>query len=295
MGPEVHIGDLAKILLPLFLAVIMFGAGLSLERKDFDRVKQTPWLILLGMLCQYILMPVCALGVVLLLDLEYEYALGVILLGACPGGIMSNLLVFIGRLDLALSVTLTSISTLVCAFVTPAVTFFLAQMLQQTDQCFSVSFTQMVSTVFAIILLPLAVGMLVRHFTTGLALKLERGFRVLGVVFLAALIALIVFQNRAHFQSALSVIGLAVILHNISAFALGYWIPRLLKAGQLQARTVAMEVGLQNTTLAMTLAVQFFTPKVAIPAAIFSLWMIFSGGICAFYWARKGAKEQHCK
>jgi BASS family bile acid:Na+ symporter len=248
-------------------------------------------LVLLGILCQYILMPLCALGVVLLLNLEYEYALGVILLGSCPGGILSNLMVFIGRLDLALSVTLTSVSTLVCAFVTPAITFFLAQMLQSTSQRFSVSFTQMMGTVVVIILLPLVLGMVVRHFATKVALKLERGFRVFGVVFLAMLIVLIVIQNRGHFLAALSVIGLAVILHNMSAFTLGYWIPRLLKAGKRQARTVAMEVGLQNTTLAMTLAVQFFSPKVAIPAAIFSLWMIFAGSMFAFYWARSAKKE----
>jgi len=279
-------GPVEKILLPVLLAIVMLGMGLGLTPRDFRRILETPFQVILGSLGHFVIMPVAAYLVVILLKLPYELALGVMLVGSCPSGTTSNLVNYLAKGDVALAIIITTLSTLLCPIFTPLIISLFSSIMNVEGTTISVSFVDMLKTVIVIIAIPIGLGMTIRHFFYKLSEKIEKPYKIFSILFLLFVITFVLYKNRDEFWTMVGLVGAAVVLHNAFGFILGYFIPKALRVPEIQSRTIAIEVAIQNTTLGMTLAVQFFPPKVALPAAIFSLWMYITGMVMAFVWSR---------
>ena len=280
----------ALTLLKIMLAVVMFGMGIGLTARDFRRVVQTPGQVLIGTLGHFILMPIAALIVVKVLNLPWQLALGVIIVGSCPSGTTSNLLNYFAKADVALAIIITSLSTLLCPIFTPLIVTYLGGFIDvPAGKEISVPMLQMVQLVVGIIAVPVGLGMLLRKFAANIAAAIEKPFKIFGMLFLLSMIAYVIYENRVSFWGMVATVGAAVVLHNTIALLLGYFVPKALRVPEAQSRTIAIEVAVQNTTIGMTLALAFFDGTVAMPAAIFSLWMYVTGITIALIWARRPA------
>lgn len=281
-----------KVLLPALLFIVMLGMGFELKIGDFKRVLTTPLQALIGSVGHFVFMPLAAFIVVKLLALPPELALGVILVGACPSGTTSNLLNYLAKADVALAVVITSVSTLLCAFLTPLVVTFLGSQIEGASAIgMEIKFVEMVKLVAVIIVVPVSIGMFVRAKASNFADKVAKPFKIFSILFLISIIIYVVYKNRAEFLDMVLLVGGAVILHNLLGLAMGYLVPKVLRIPENQSRTISIEVGVQNTTLALTIAANFFTPAVALPAAVFSLWMYISGLALAGFWSRRPPKD----
>jgi BASS family bile acid:Na+ symporter len=283
---------MVKTLLSALLAIVMFGMGMGLVVSDFKRVLQTPLQALLGSVGHFILMPLAALLVIKLTGLTGTLALGVLIVGSCPSGPTSNLINYLAKADVALAVVVTTLSTILCPILTPFVVTFMSNTLGLTGTAVSVSYTEMLGLVFAIIAIPISLGMLVRSKFPNFALAVERPYKIFSIIFLIAVIVIVLAKNRTEFLRILPVVGPAMILHNTIGLVLGFYSAKLFGFGTKQCRTLSIEVAIQNTTLGMTLAIQFFEPDTALPAAIFSLWMYVSGLTLASWWAKRPVDDE---
>ncbi|PJZ48101.1 bile acid:sodium symporter family protein [Leptospira saintgironsiae] len=280
-----QLGAVEKGLLPALLAIVMLGMGFGLAIGDFRRIFTTPLQTLVGTLGHFVIMPLAAYAVVLILGLEYELALGVILVGSSPSGTTSNLVNYLAKGDVALAVVITALSTLLCPLLTPIIVTFFGSLLDPTGaSVMQISFVEMLKTVVVIIVLPISIGMAVKHKFPNIAQKIETPYKIFSILFLVFVVAFVTYKNRENFIEMVLLVGLAVILHNTFGFIAGYLFPKVLGIAEKQARTISIEVAIQNTTLGMTLAIQFFGPKVALPSAIFSIWMYIAGIAMALFW-----------
>ena len=280
-------GLLEKTLLPLLLAVVMFGMGLGLATSDFRRILQTPLQALLGSVGHFILMPLAALFVIKLTGLTGTLALGVLIVGCCPSGPTSNLINYLAKADVALAVVVTTLSTLLAPIMMPLVLSFMGNTLGLTGAGVNVSYVDMLKIVFVIIAIPISLGMLVRSKFPKFASAVERPYKLFSILFLFFVIVIVLTKNSDNFFRILPVVGPAMILHNTIGLLLGFYSGKLFGFGTKQCRTLSIEVAIQNTTLGMTIAIQFFEPDTALPAAIFSLWMYVSGLSLAAWWAKR--------
>ncbi|MCS6807230.1 MAG: bile acid:sodium symporter family protein [Bacteroidota bacterium] len=287
-------GALEKTLLPIMLAVVMFGMGMGLQLSDFRRVLQTPLQAIVGSVGHFIVMPLAAFIVIKLTGLAGGLALGVIIVGSSPSGPTSNLLNYLAKADVALAVIITTLSTLLCPIATPFVVQFMGNTLGLASSPITVSFIEMLKLVFVIIAIPISLGMIVRSKAPAFADSIERPYKIFSVLFLLGMIAFVLSKNWENFLKSLSSLGPAIVLHNGIGLFLGFYSGKIFGFGTKQCRTLAIEVGIQNTTLAMTIAVTFFTPETALPGAIFSLWMYVTGLAMATYWSKNpvDGKEQ---
>lgn len=281
-----------KMILSMLLAIVMFGMGLGLVVSDFKRVLQTPLQALLGSVGHFILMPIAAFLVIKITGLTGTLALGVLIVGSCPSGTTSNLLNYLAKADVALAVVITSLSTILCPIATPFVVSFMSNTLGLTGAPVSVSYTEMLGLVFAIIAIPVALGMLIRNRFPGFAQAVDKPYKIFSIVFLLFTIALVLVKNWDNFIRMLPLVGPAMILQNTIGLILGYYSGRLFGFGKKQCRTLSIEVAIQNTTVGMTLAIQFFEPDAALPAAIFSLWMYVAGLALASWWAKHPVDDE---
>lgn len=279
--------EAAKTLLPqvnLFLGVIMFGMGLTLTLPDFALVAKRPLPVLLGVVAQYAIMPLLGLAVALLLRLPPELAAGVILVGSAPGGTSSNVISYLARADTALSVAMTSVSTLLAPLLTPLLTLWLA------GQYMAVDGAAMAASIVTIVLLPVLGGLVVRLLLHRLVDRLLPALPWVSVVFIALVVAAVVGNSAATVLSAGALVLAAVVLHNGLGYALGYGVARALRVPVRSARTVSIEVGMQNSGLAAGLAAQYISPAAALPGAVFSLWHNLSGAVLALLFRRSDAR-----
>lgn len=279
--------EAAKTLLPqvnLFLGIIMFGMGLTLTLPDFALVARRPLPVLLGVVAQYAVMPLLGLAVALLLRLPPELAAGVILVGSAPGGTASNVVSYLARADTALSVAMTSVSTLLAPLLTPLLTLWLA------GQYMAVDGGAMASSIVKIVLLPVLGGLLVRLVLGRLVDRVLPALPWVSVAFIAMVVAAVVGNSAATVLSAGAVVLFAVVLHNGLGYALGYGLARACRLPVRSARTVSIEVGMQNSGLAAGLAAQYISPAAALPGAVFSLWHNLSGALLAAYFRRSDGR-----
>lgn len=279
--------ETAKTLLPqvnLFLGIIMFGMGLTLTLPDFALVAKRPLPVLLGVVAQYAIMPLLGLAVALLLRLPPELAAGVILVGSAPGGTSSNVISYLARADTALSVAMTSVSTLLAPLLTPLLTLWLA------GQYMAVDGAAMAASIVTIVLLPVLGGLVVRLLLHRLVDRLLPALPWVSVVFIALVVAAVVGNSAATVLSAGALVLAAVVLHNGLGYALGYGVARALRVPVRSARTVSIEVGMQNSGLAAGLAAQYISPAAALPGAVFSLWHNLSGAVLALLFRRSDAR-----
>ncbi|MEF2230550.1 MAG: bile acid:sodium symporter family protein [Pseudodesulfovibrio sp.] len=262
----------------LCLGLIMFGMGLTLEFGDFRDVLSKWSLVALGMVLQYAVMPTLAMGISLVLGLPPEAMIGMVVVGACPGGTASNVITYLARGNVPLSVTMTLASTCVAPFLTPAIIYLVLEKQVHMD------FWAMVGSVFWIVVFPLLDGLILRRILRRRLEPLLHWFPSLSIVVIALLIACIIGLNQATLLALPLLVFLAVILHNGLGLAAGYGLSRLLRCSRRDARTLAIEVGMQNSGLGVALAVKYFGAACALPGALFSLWHNITGVGLARRW-----------
>ncbi|TSH71734.1 bile acid:sodium symporter family protein [Acinetobacter sp. RF15A] len=270
------------IFLPLALAIIMVGLGLELTPKDFARVTQHPKAVLVALFCQLVLLVGIAFVLCKLLALPPLLAVGLMLLAASPGGSTANLFSYLFKGDLALNITLTAINSVIAALTLPLIVNFSIMHFMQDSQQISLQFAKILQ-VFGIILLPVGIGMLIRRYSPKLTEKLNKPLRIFAVIFLILIIAGAIYSERSNIAEYLAQVGLAAVLFCIFSLSIGYFVPRLMNINTAQARASAFEIGIHNSTLAMTIALTVMSSTaVAMPAAVYSIFMYIFAAIFGF-------------
>ena len=273
--------------IPWLLGIIMFGMGLTLAPSDFKILGQHPKAVLIGVVAQFVIMPTTAYLLSLALNLPPEVAIGVVLVGACPGGTASNVMTFLARGNVALSVAVTSISTLLAPLLTPAVFFLFA------NQWIDVSATTMLVSILQMVLLPIVLGVVAHTLFRKQTAATIDVLPLISVLAIVLIIGAVVAGSRAQIiETGLLIFGV-VVLHNAIGYALGFLAAKLFGLPYDAQKTLAIEVGMQNSGLGAALAKAHFAmmPLVAVPSAIFSVWHNISGSLLASYWATKAEKQ----
>lgn len=264
---------LITLFLPIALAIVMAGLGLELTLKDFARVTKHPKAVIIALFCQLILLVGIAFLICKLLALPPLLAVGLMLLAASPGGSTANLFSYLYKGDIALNISLTAINALVAALFLPFIVNFSILHFMNEGQQLGLQFSKILQ-VFLIILVPVAIGMLVRHFAPHIAEKLNRPVRIFAIVFLLIIIAGAIFTERENLLAYLGQIGFATALFCAISLTVGYFVPRLFGISSYQARACAFEIGIHNSTLAMTIALTIMaSTTIAMPAAVYSIFM----------------------
>lgn len=267
------------------LGLVMFTMGLTLRPADFALVVRRPLPVVLGVIAQYVMMPLCAVLVVSLLGLPSELAAGVILVGCAPGGTASNVVSYLARGDVALSVAMTSVSTLLAPLLTPLLTLWLAGRYMPLDGA------GMARTIVTIVLLPVIAGIIVRLLLAPLAEALLPVLPWLSVAAISIIVAIVVSGSADAMLSAGALVLVAVIAHNLLGMALGYGAATLGRLPVAARRTTGIEVGMQNSGLAAGLAAQYMDPLSALPGAVFSVWHNVSGALFAAWCRRRDRRS----
>lgn len=280
--PQAFLG-LSSWINPL-LMVIMFCMGLTLTMPDFALVFKNPLPVLGGVAAQFIIMPSMGWLVATMLQLEPALAAGLILVGCAPGGTASNVVSYLARGNVALSVAMTSVSTLLAPLLTPALALWLA------GQYMPVDAGSMAISVVQIVLIPVVLGIFLRMLFNRFVDKISGALPWLSVLAITFVVTVIVAGSAQTIVTAGLLVLVAVVLHNALGLALGYAIGILLRVPEDSRRTIAIEVGMQNSGLAGGLAKQYFSPEAALPGAVFSVWHNLSGALIAAYWRRKAVK-----
>ena len=267
------------MMLPLALAIIMIGLGLELTLKDFARVTQHPKAVVIALFCQLVLLVGIAFILCKILALPPLLAVGLMLLAASPGGSTANLFSYLFKGDIALNITLTAINSVIAALTLPFIVNFSIQYFMNDAQQISMQFSKIVQ-VFAIILIPVAIGMTIRRYAPHFSEKLNKPLRIFSVVFLVLIIIGAITKERAHIVEYIAQVGIATIIFCICSLLIGYFVPRFLGISSAQARACAFEIGIHNSTLAMTIALTVINnTTVAMPAAVYSIFMYFFAAI----------------
>ena len=278
--------NLGFLIVPM-LAVIMFAMGITLRTDDFRRVFSRPLEILVGISAQYVVMPFLGFILALAFGVSPLIAAGIVLVGSCPGGTASNVITYLARGDLALSVTLTSVSTLLCPFLLPALMYVYA------GRWIDVPMADLFISALQIVLLPVLLGVISRKM---LGRKLETVLPFLpslSSLVIALVVGIIVALNAESIKTIGAVVLLIVIIHNALGLACGYLIAKALGFGESSARAISIEVGMQNSGLAAALSQLHFGYLSALPAALFSIWHNISGGAIAWLWRNRNIHEQN--
>ncbi len=263
------------------LMVIMFGMGMTITLRDFVRVWRRPGVLAFGVGLQYLVMPLAAWAVSTGLGLPPALLVGVVLVGSSPGGTASNVICYLARGDVALSVSLTFLSTLLAFLLTPAFTWLLA------GRAVPVPFESMLLDILRIVLAPVLIGAALNSLFGRRLGRIQPFFPLLSVLAIVIIIAIIVALNQPRLAQVGQAVVLAVMLHNGIGLLLGYLLPRLAGHDAVTARTLAIETGMQNSGLAVALAVKYFGPLAALPGALFSIWHNLSGALLAAFWRRR--------
>lgn len=278
---------LTQVFLPLSLAVIMFGMGLSLTPVDFKRILIYPKAVAIGLTNQIILLPLIAYGLCILFSLSPELSVGIMILAACPGGATSNLIAHLAKGDTALSVTLTAFSSIITVFTIPLIINFsiLHFIPDGSEQQLNVLST--VFSVLAITIIPVLIGMVLLQKSPELAHKLEQPFRKISALFFILIVLAAILKERANVVEYFVQAGPVAITLNIITLASGFYLAKALGINEKQSRTISIESGIQNGTLGITIAATLIGNSVmSIPSVIYGLLMFGTAGVL-IYWANR--------
>ncbi|MEM1253368.1 MAG: bile acid:sodium symporter family protein [Cyanobacteria bacterium P01_H01_bin.21] len=282
---------LTAVFLPLALFVIMLGMGLGLTIKDFQRIWTEPKAVILGLIAQLIVLPVVGFLLASVFPLSPELAIGVMILAACPGGPTSNMVSYLVRGNVALSITLTAISSLITIVTIPLVVNLAMQQFMGEAVALQLSFLTTVVRIAVITLIPVSLGMLLHHYAPQFAARVESWVKWLSLFFLALIIVGLLAKERANVASFFVQVGWVTLTLNVLTMALGFAIATLAKLDRPSAKSITVEVGIQNGTLAIAIASAptfLNNPTMAIPAAIYALIMYPSSAVFAWL-VRKAA------
>lgn len=274
------------------LMIVMFGMGLTLKISDFAVVFKRPKDVIIGCLSQFTIMPLLAFAIGKVLGLDEALLVGLVLCGTCPGGTSSNVMTFLAKGDVALSVGMTSVSTLLAPILTPAITYLL---LKTTVE---VSITSMFISIIQVVIVPIALGFIINKFFSKYTEKIADILPLISVTAIVLIVAAVVSANSAKILSTGAIVFVAVILHNCLGYACGYGIGALLKLPASKKKAISIEVGMQNSGLATSLANTSFASvneamaMATVPGAVFSVWHNISGAILASIFANMKDKEK---
>ena len=276
-----------KTLISVLLGVVMFGMGLATKLEDFKVVFSRPKDIAIGCAAQFTIMPVTAWALARLFGLNEALTVGVVLVGCCPGGTASNVMTYLARGDLALSVGMTGVSTILAPFLTPALTLLLAGKTVEVDAY------GMFIDILWVVILPICLGFAAKRFCPKATERAVRFMPTVSSIAIATIIALIIAANAHRLATGGFTVFFVVILHNLCGLALGYLIAFALRLAEPKRRALCIEVGMQNSGLAASLAAAHFAayPMAAVPGAIFSVWHNISGALVARCFVRIGKKN----
>ena len=273
------------------LGIVMFGMGMTLKLSDFKVVFTKPKAVITGILSQFIIMPLLAWLLCTIFQLPTELAVGVMLVGCCPGGTSSNVMTYLSKGDVALSVGMTACTTILAPIVTPALVLLLA------GQSVDVSYVSMLMSIVQVVLVPIILGFIINAIAPKIADVFGKVLPLISVIAISLIIMAVVSANAAKLMTVGALIIVVVILHNLCGYALGYLAGRLLGLSRAQMRTLSIEVGMQNSGLATSLATVHFAamPLAAVPGAVFSVWHNISGAVYANILARTADKGKQDK
>lgn len=269
----------------ILLGVVMFGMGLTLKAVDFKIIFTKPLPVLIGVCAQFIIMPLVAFVIAKLLNLPAELAAGLVLLGCVPGGTASNVMVYLAKGNVPLSIAMTSVSTLLAPIMTPLLLLLLA------GQWMPVDAVAMFMSIVQVIIVPIVLGLAIKKF---FPVAVEKSLTVLPLISVAAIItivAAVVSGNSATIAASGLLIFTAVMLHNGFGLLLGYFAGKVLGQDEVNRRAIAIEVGMQNSGLGVALATAHFGPLAALPSVLAAAWHNISGPILATYWSKKPAVQ----
>jgi BASS family bile acid:Na+ symporter len=275
-GPFVYL----KSYMDWFFALTMFGIGAVLQVEDFKRIVQKPIIVLIGSAAQFSIMPLGAFVLAKLFGLPAEIAVGLILTGSAPGAMASNVMSYIAKADTAYSVSLTTVSTLLCPLLTPGLTFILAR--SRLD----VPFLDMVLSVVKMVVVPLFVGFGVRHYLKEKVEKVLPVFPAISVTFIIFICSLVIALNKDYLAKVTGIILAAAVTLNVYGMLAGYGVGSVFRMDLRRRRTLAIEIGMQNAGLGTVLALKHFGDKAAMPAAIFVFVCIITASVMAAIWQR---------
>ncbi|MBT4413504.1 MAG: bile acid:sodium symporter family protein [Polaribacter sp.] len=279
-------------ILNIAIAVIMFGVALGIRIDDFSRLFKNPKIVFVGVLSQFILLPAVTFFAILIIEPHPSFALGMMMIAACPGGNVSNFFSKMAGGNAALSVSLTAFATLICIFMTPFNLQFWGSMYEPTNEILKtveLNWVDLLKLVSLILGIPLILGMVIKHYHSEIAIKIEKILKPLSMTVFIVLIFVAFSQNLDVFVSYIHHVLFLVIFHNIFAFILGFYTAKSFGLKQQDCKTISMETGIQNGGLGLLLIFGFFDGLggMALLAAFWGIWDVFSGMALATFWGRK--------
>ncbi|OEK01342.1 bile acid:sodium symporter [Roseivirga sp. 4D4] len=283
--------QLSTIILGASLFIIMLGMGLSLVTDDFKRVLIYPKAVIVGLVSQLVLLPIIGFGVASLFDVRPEIAVGIMILAACPGGPTSNLIAHLAKGNTALSVTLTAFSSFITILTIPFIVNFALEQFMDQSEFIKLDVIQTILQVMVIIIIPIVVGMMIRKYKTAFALKMERPVRIAsGVVIMLVIVGLCV-KEKDNMLPYLQEAGLVSLVLNVVTMFVGYRMAKLFSLNDKSAVSISIESGIQNGTLAISIAVVLLNnTEFAIAPAVYGLLMFLTGGVVIYWSSRRFAK-----
>ena len=272
---------ITQIFLPVSLAIIMFGMGLTLVVSDFGRLFAYPKEILIGLFNQLIFLPLIGFLIIILFDLNSSMAIGIMILSLCPGGPTSNLITQVARGNIGLSVTLTALASLITVFTIPivlseAITYFTGE----ADVIIELPVVQTMLQILVITVIPVSIGMVIRKKNEAFALRMERPMRIASTVLFIIIFLLVMIANKDLIVQAMKEVGLATLLLNLSTMAFGYFTAKIFGIKGKSQISITIESGIQNGTLAFVIATTILNNvEMGLPTGAYSIWMFITGGI----------------
>lgn len=278
--------------LNIAIGIIMFGVALGISIDDFKRLFKNPKIVFVGVLSQFFLLPAATFIAILIIKPHPSFALGMMMIAACPGGNVSNFFSKMAGGNAALSVSLTAFATLICIFMTPFNLHFWGSLYEPTNtilQTVELNPYDLFKLVLLILGIPLIAGMLIKHYHSEMASKIEKVLKPLSMLVFIALIFIAFSQNLDVFANHIHLVLFLVIFHNIFAFIIGFYTAKVFGLNKADTKTIAMETGIQNGGLGLLLIFGFFEGLggIALLAAFWGVWDVFSGMALATYWGRK--------
>lgn len=283
---------LSTVLLPIALGIIMLGLGLSLTLDDFARVVRFPKAVFVGLFCQMVILPFACFGIAHAFALEPALAVGLMLLAASPGGATANLYSHLAHGDVALNITLTAVNSLLSLFTLPLILGFALTQFMGQERDIPLQFGKILS-VFAIVLVPVGLGMLLRAKKRELAIALEKPVRIASAAILLLVIIASIIKEREKLGESFGSVGLAALAFNLVSMGIGYGVPKLVKIPEKQAIAIGMEIGIHNGTLAIALALTVLgNATMSIPPAIYSVIMFFTAAAFGWLVSRRAKRSE---
>jgi len=275
-----------ELFLPIALGIIMLGLGMSLTLDDFKRVARYPKAVTVALLCQMVLLPVICFLLIKLSGLQAGLAVGLMLLAASPGGATANLYSHLSKGDVALNISLTAINSVLTLFTLPLLVNFSLDYFMDSGQYVPMQFKKVIE-VFAIVLLPVTIGMVIKNRWAQVAAKMDKPVKIASAFILIVIIVSVTIREKQVLVNYFSALGMPVLLFNVLSMAVGYFIPRWVNIEKKQAIAIGMEIGIHNGTLAIYIALSVLGNSVmSVPPAIYSLLMFFTAAIFGFWVSR---------